>query len=74
MVGYRSKLDDTIHVALVKGTIDGTVPVLVRVQSECLTGDVFGSLRCDCNPQLKSAMQSIEAATLAEAAARSGIS
>jgi 3,4-dihydroxy 2-butanone 4-phosphate synthase/GTP cyclohydrolase II len=62
MVGYRSKLDDTVHVALVKGKIDGTVPVLVRVQSECLTGDVFGSLRCDCNPQLKSALQTIEAA------------
>jgi 3,4-dihydroxy 2-butanone 4-phosphate synthase / GTP cyclohydrolase II len=62
MFGYRSKLDDTIHVALVKGNIDGTVPVLVRVQSECLTGDVFGSLRCDCNPQLKAAMQAIESA------------
>ncbi len=61
MIGYRSKLDETIHVALVKGTIDGTVPVLVRVQSECLTGDVFGSLRCDCNPQLKTALQAIEA-------------
>lgn len=61
MFGYRSKLDDTIHVALVKGKIDGTVPVLVRVQSECLTGDVFGSLRCDCNPQLKSAMETISA-------------
>jgi len=60
MFGYRSKIDDVIHVALVKGSIDGTTPVLVRVQSECLTGDVFGSLRCDCNPQLKSALKAIE--------------
>src|ERR1700694_2714097 len=44
---------------MVKGAIDATAPVLVRAQSECLTGDVFGSLRCDCNSQLKSAMKTI---------------
>ena len=54
---YSSRIDDFEHVALVKGHIDGTTPVLVRVQSECLTGDVFGSLRCDCNGQLEEAMK-----------------
>lgn len=62
IVAYRSIIDDVIHVALVKGTIDPTTPVLVRAQSECLTGDVFGSLRCDCNSQLKAAMKAIEQA------------
>ena len=60
MVVYSSKLDDFQHVALIKGKVDGAVPALVRVQSECLTGDVFGSLRCDCNGQLKQAMKHIE--------------
>ena len=59
LIGYRSKIEDTIHVALVMGAVDQKTPVLVRVQSECLTGDVFGSERCDCNPQLKSAMKAI---------------
>lgn len=59
MVVYTSKIDDFEHVALVKGKIDRTTPVLVRVQSECLTGDVFGSLRCDCNSQLEEAMERI---------------
>ncbi|MEI6437584.1 MAG: bifunctional 3,4-dihydroxy-2-butanone-4-phosphate synthase/GTP cyclohydrolase II [Candidatus Omnitrophota bacterium] len=59
MVVYTSKIDDFEHVALVKGKIDQTTPVLVRVQSECLTGDVFGSLRCDCNGQLDEAMERI---------------
>ena len=59
LVAYKSIVDDVIHLALVKGTIDSTVPVLVRAQSECLTGDVFGSLRCDCNSQLKAAMKEI---------------
>ena len=59
LIGYRSKIEDTIHVALVMGAVDPKTPVLVRVQSECLTGDVFGSERCDCNPQLKSAMKAI---------------
>ncbi len=59
MVVYTSKLDGFEHVALVKGKIDETTPVLVRVQSECLTGDVFGSLRCDCNGQLEESMSRI---------------
>jgi 3,4-dihydroxy 2-butanone 4-phosphate synthase/GTP cyclohydrolase II len=59
MMVYESKVDGAVHVALVKGTIDGTAPVLVRAQSECLTGDVFGSQRCDCNSQLKAAMKQI---------------
>lgn len=60
MVGYQSKIDDLVHVAMVKGEIDGTTPVLVRVQSECLTGDVFGSQRCDCNVQLHTALKRIQ--------------
>jgi len=59
MIGYESKVDGLCHVALVFGKVDGTVPELVRVQSECLTGDVFGSLRCDCNAQLQSALKAI---------------
>jgi len=61
-VAYQSKVDEMVHVALVKGTIDSTAPVLVRAQSECLTGDVFGSLRCDCNSQLKASMKVISEA------------
>jgi 3,4-dihydroxy 2-butanone 4-phosphate synthase/GTP cyclohydrolase II len=58
---YTSVMDDTEpHVALIKGDIDGDDPVLVRVHSQCLTGDVFGSQRCDCGGQLKAAMQMIE--------------
>ncbi len=57
--GYESKVDGTAHLALVLGDVDGTVPELVRVQSECLTGDVFGSHRCDCNEQLHAAMKAI---------------
>ena len=49
---YESAVDGEQHVALVRGTIDAERPVLVRVHSECLTGDVFGSLRCDCGEQL----------------------
>jgi 3,4-dihydroxy 2-butanone 4-phosphate synthase/GTP cyclohydrolase II len=56
MVVYSSDIDNFQHIALVRGKIDGTAPVLVRVQSECLTGDVFGSLRCDCSSQLDQAM------------------
>lgn len=59
MVAYESLVDRVVHIAMVKGTIDSTQPVLVRAQSECLTGDVFGSLRCDCNSQLKAAMKII---------------
>jgi 3,4-dihydroxy 2-butanone 4-phosphate synthase/GTP cyclohydrolase II len=53
---YRSKLDGQHHLALVKGEVTGKENVLVRVHSECLTGDVFGSRRCDCGPQLHQAM------------------
>src|SRR4051794_111379 len=56
---YRSKLDDSHHLALVKGKISSTEPTLVRVHSECLTGDVFGSRRCDCGNQLHAALQQI---------------
>jgi 3,4-dihydroxy 2-butanone 4-phosphate synthase / GTP cyclohydrolase II len=59
-VGYRSLLDDKHHVAMVKGEVAGTEDVLVRVHSECLTGDVFHSLRCDCGEQLEAAMAMIE--------------
>lgn len=57
--GYRSDLDDAEHVALVHGEIGDGADVLVRVHSECLTGDVLGSLRCDCGPQLRAAMQRV---------------
>jgi 3,4-dihydroxy 2-butanone 4-phosphate synthase/GTP cyclohydrolase II len=59
-VGYRSLVDDKHHVALVKGDVAGKSDVLVRVHSECLTGDVFHSLRCDCGEQLESALSMIE--------------
>jgi 3,4-dihydroxy 2-butanone 4-phosphate synthase/GTP cyclohydrolase II len=59
-VGYRSLVDNKHHVALVKGEVDGVEDVLVRVHSECLTGDVFHSLRCDCGEQLESALSMIE--------------
>ena len=58
-VGYRSILDGKHHLALVKGEVNGAQDVLVRVHSECLTGDVFGSQRCDCGNQLKAAMRTI---------------
>ena len=60
-IAYRSLVDNKHHVALVKGEIDGAEDVLVRVHSECLTGDVFHSLRCDCGEQLESALSMIEA-------------
>lgn len=56
---YRSKLDDQHHLALVCGEVAGAENVLVRVHSECLTGDVFGSRRCDCGPQLHQAMRQV---------------
>src|SRR3954454_7983440 len=59
-VAYRSLVDGKHHVALVKGEVDGQDDVLVRVHSECLTGDVFHSLRCDCGQQLESALAMIE--------------
>ncbi|MBO0767633.1 MAG: bifunctional 3,4-dihydroxy-2-butanone-4-phosphate synthase/GTP cyclohydrolase II [Solirubrobacterales bacterium] len=61
-IGYRALLDNKHHVALVKGDIGDGSDVLVRVHSECLTGDVFHSLRCDCGEQLESAMAMIEQA------------
>jgi 3,4-dihydroxy 2-butanone 4-phosphate synthase/GTP cyclohydrolase II len=60
-IAYRSNVDPDEQVALVKGDISGDEPVLVRVHSECLTGDVFGSLRCDCGGQIALAMEKIAA-------------
>ena len=59
-IGYESVLDGGHHLALVKGDVNGKQDVLVRVHSECLTGDVFGSLRCDCGEQLAEAMRRID--------------
>ena len=56
---YESLLDGETHIAMVKGAVQGEDDVLVRVHSECLTGDVFGSLRCDCGVQLDAAMQRV---------------
>src|SRR5258708_33482255 len=56
---YRSKIDGQHHLALVPGEISGPKTILVRVHSECLTGDVFGSRRCDCGPQLHQAMKQV---------------
>lgn len=61
-VAYRSTIDNIEHLAFVKGTINQDEPVLVRVHSECLTGDVFGSRRCDCGPQLAAAMNIVNKA------------
>lgn len=61
-VGYTNSLDNKEHVAIVKGEINPNEPVLVRVHSECLTGDVLGSYRCDCGPQLHAALAQIEEA------------
>lgn len=58
--GYSNIVDSKEHIALVKGDVNGDEPVLVRVHSECLTGDVFGSYRCDCGPQLHAALAQIE--------------
>jgi len=60
IISYRDLLSDKEHVALVKGDVAGEAPVLVRVHSECLTGDALGSLRCDCGDQLHRAMEMIE--------------
>ena len=62
-IGYRNELDGSEHVAIVKGTPEQAEgAVLVRVHSECLTGDAFGSLRCDCRPQLEAALRMIDEA------------
>jgi len=60
-VGFASGLDGVEHVALVRGEIGDGEDVLVRVHSECLTGDVFGSMRCDCGPQLQAALAAVAA-------------
>jgi 3,4-dihydroxy 2-butanone 4-phosphate synthase / GTP cyclohydrolase II len=60
MVGFVNKLNGEHHVALVKGDVTTEEPVLIRVHSECLTGDSFGSMRCDCGEQLHTAMRRIE--------------
>ncbi len=59
VIAYENDIDTSVHVALVKGEVREDEPVLVRVHSECLTGDVFGSSRCDCGPQLRRAMELI---------------
>ncbi|MGM7681396.1 bifunctional 3,4-dihydroxy-2-butanone-4-phosphate synthase/GTP cyclohydrolase II [Cytobacillus sp. Hm23] len=59
-IGYTNEIDSKDHIALVKGNISPDHPTLVRVHSECLTGDVFGSFRCDCGPQLHAALTQIE--------------
>ena len=61
ILAFENDIDDLTHIALVKGTIDSEQPVLVRVHSECMTGDIFGSMRCDCADQLHKAMAMIEA-------------
>lgn len=61
-VAYKSTIDNIEHLAFVKGDVTGEEPILVRVHSECLTGDVFGSRRCDCGPQLATAMQMVDEA------------
>jgi len=59
IIGYENKLNGEHHVALVKGNVSDGEPVLVRVHSECLTGDAFGSMRCDCGEQYGTAMEQI---------------
>lgn len=60
IVGFDNKLDGKEHIALVKGDVNGKEDVLVRIHSECFTGDILGSLRCDCGSQLKRAMRRVE--------------
>ncbi len=62
IVAYENDVDARTHVALVKGDVSPDEPVMVRVHSECLTGDAFGSKRCDCGPQLEAALKQISAA------------
>jgi 3,4-dihydroxy 2-butanone 4-phosphate synthase/GTP cyclohydrolase II len=59
-VVFENDVDNLLHIAMIKGEIDPEKPVLVRVHSECLTGDIFGSMRCDCGPQLRKAMVKME--------------
>lgn len=60
IAGYRSTISDEEFVVLYKGTLDAETPTLVRIHSQCLTGDVFGSIKCDCGPQLHRAIRMIE--------------
>jgi 3,4-dihydroxy 2-butanone 4-phosphate synthase/GTP cyclohydrolase II len=60
LVAYSTTVDEALHVALVKGAIAGGTPTLVRVHSECMTGDLFHSLRCDCGEQMEAALAAIE--------------
>ncbi|MCA1795977.1 MAG: bifunctional 3,4-dihydroxy-2-butanone-4-phosphate synthase/GTP cyclohydrolase II [Desulfuromonadaceae bacterium] len=60
LIVYENDIDDANHIVLIKGEIKPDSPVLVRMHSECLTGDVFGSMRCDCGDQLHAAMEQIE--------------
>ncbi|GAB4257209.1 MAG: bifunctional 3,4-dihydroxy-2-butanone-4-phosphate synthase/GTP cyclohydrolase II [Vicingaceae bacterium] len=60
LVAYKQTTNDQDHLALVKGTWEKNEPILVRVHSSCMTGDIFGSCRCDCGPQLHKAMEMIE--------------
>jgi 3,4-dihydroxy 2-butanone 4-phosphate synthase/GTP cyclohydrolase II len=62
MIAFENDIDNLLHIALVKGHIDSEKPCLVRVHSECMTGDIFGSLRCDCGEQLHRAMAMIDEA------------
>lgn len=61
IAGYRSLISDEEFVVLFKGEMKPEIPTLVRIHSQCLTGDVFGSIKCDCGPQLYKAMEMIEA-------------
>lgn len=60
IVGFDNKLDDKEHIALIKGDLEGKEDVLIRIHSECFTGDILGSLRCDCGSQLKRAMKRVD--------------
>lgn len=60
IIAYENDLDDLLHLAMVKGEIDSEKPILVRVHSECMTGDIFGSMRCDCGDQLFKAMEMMD--------------
>jgi len=60
IIVFENDVDDLLHIALIKGDIDPEKPILVRVHSECLTGDIFGSLRCDCGDQLRKAMEMMD--------------
>ncbi len=62
LIAFENEIDQGIHIALVKGPVIGDEPILVRVHSGCLTGDVFGSMRCDCGEQLHRALEMIEQA------------